>query len=244
MIAFEQVSKCYTSGQEALSDVSFSIKTGEMAFVTGHSGAGKSTLLKLMMLIERPTKGHILINDVTVDKFSHRQIPLLRRKFGIVHQNHQLLSDRSVFDNVALPLIIAGFTPRDVGRRVRGALDKVNLLGKEKQLPEMLSGGEQQRVGIARAVVNKPPFLIADEPTGNLDPELSAQIMQIFKDFNNVGVTVLVATHDLALLARMPHRSLTLREGKLIGSGLPSSSVHHSSAQPHHGHQSSVQVDT
>lgn len=243
MIAFEQVTKCYASGQEALSEVSFSIKTGEMAFVTGHSGAGKSTLLKLMMLIERPTKGHILINDVAVDGFSHRQIPLLRRKFGIVHQNHQLLSDRSVFDNVALPLIIAGFAPRDVGRRVRAALDKVNLLSKEKQLPEMLSGGEQQRVGIARAVVNKPPFLIADEPTGNLDPELSTQIMQIFQDFNDVGVTVLVATHDLALLARMPHRSLTLREGKLIGSGLPSSSMHHSSAQPHDAHQPSVQVD-
>jgi cell division transport system ATP-binding protein len=223
--------------------VSFSIKTGEMAFVTGHSGAGKSTLLKLMMLIERPTKGHILINDVAVDGFSHRQIPLLRRKFGIVHQNHQLLSDRSVFDNVALPLIIAGFAPRDVGRRVRAALDKVNLLSKEKQLPEMLSGGEQQRVGIARAVVNKPAFLIADEPTGNLDPELSTQIMQIFQDFNDVGVTVLVATHDLALLARMPHRSLTLREGKLIGSGLPSSSMHHSAIQPHDADQPFVQVD-
>ncbi|MDG2472230.1 MAG: cell division ATP-binding protein FtsE [Pseudomonadales bacterium] len=243
MIAFEKVTKCYASGQEALSEVSFLIKTGEMAFVTGHSGAGKSTLLNLMMLIERPTKGHILINDVAIDGFSHRQIPLLRRKFGIVHQNHQLLSDRSVFDNVALPLIIAGFAPRDVGRRVRAALDKVNLLSKEKQLPEMLSGGEQQRVGIARAVVNKPAFLIADEPTGNLDPELSTQIMQIFQDFNDVGVTVLVATHDLALLARMPHRSLTLREGKLIGSGLPSSSMHHSTIQPHDADQPFVQVD-
>ena len=243
MIAFEKVTKRYASDQEALSKVSFAIKTGEMAFVTGHSGAGKSTLLKLMMLIERPTEGHILINDVAIDSFSHRQIPLLRRKFGIVHQNHQLLSDRSVFDNVALPLIVAGFSPRDVGRRVRGALDKVNLLNKEKLLPDMLSGGEQQRIGIARAVVNKPPFLIADEPTGNLDPELSAQLMAIFQDFNDVGVTVLVATHDLALLARMPHRSLTLREGKLIGSGMPSMPYERPSSQPNDAPNPTAQIN-
>lgn len=243
MISFEQVTKRYRSGQLALNKVNFTIKTGEMAFVTGHSGAGKSTLLKLMMLIERPTEGHILINDVPIDGFNRRQIPQLRRKFGIVHQHHQLLSDRTVFDNVALPLIIAGFAPRDIGRRVRGALDKVHLLSKEKQLPEMLSGGEQQRVGIARAVVNKPPFLIADEPTGNLDPELSAQIIQIFKDFNDVGVTVLIATHDLALLARMPHRSLTLREGKLIGSGMPLSSMNKSTIAQDQSHTNAAQAD-
>ncbi len=216
MIRFEHVTKRYATGQEALSDVSFALDAGKMTFLTGHSGAGKSTLLKLIMLMERATKGTVWIDNLDLAKLSHRQIPMLRRKIGVVYQNHQLLFDRSVYHNVALPLVVSGFHPRDVGRRVRAALDKVGLLSKEKQNPQSLSGGEQQRVGIARAVVNKPPFLLADEPTGNLDPALSAEIMELFKEFNNVGVTVLVATHDLALIARMPHRSLILRDGLLI----------------------------
>lgn len=217
MIRFDQVSKRYDSGQEALSDVSFTLESGEMAFLTGHSGAGKSTLLRLIMLMEKPSSGEIQVGDQKLGKLSRRHVPLLRRKIGVVYQNHQLLFDRSVYDNVALPLIVAGFHPRDIGRRVRAALDKVNLLSKERMNPQLLSGGEQQRVGIARAVVNKPPFLLADEPTGNLDPTLSAEIMALFREFNQVGVTVLVATHDLALIARMHHRSLILREGSLIG---------------------------
>ena len=219
MIRFDEVSKRYDGGSEALSRVSFELADGEMSFLTGHSGAGKSTLLKLIMLMERATSGEVWIDNQNLAKLSKRHVPLLRRKMGVVHQNHQLLFDRSVYDNVALPLIVAGYHPRDIGRRVRGALDKVKLLHKEKMNPQMLSGGEQQRIGIARAVVNKPPFLLADEPTGNLDPTLSAEIMQLFKEFNQVGVTVLVATHDLALIARMHHRSLILRDGSLIGNG-------------------------
>jgi cell division transport system ATP-binding protein len=219
MIRFDGVTKRYDSGQEALSDVSFELDAGEMAFLTGHSGAGKSTLLKLIMLMERATQGEVWIDNQNLAKLSARHVPLLRRKMGVVHQNHQLLFDRSVYDNVALPLIVAGYHSRDIGRRVRGALDKVNLLHKEKMHPQTLSGGEQQRIGIARAVVNKPPFLLADEPTGNLDPTLSAEIMQLFKEFNQVGVTVLIATHDLALVARMHHRSLILRDGALVGNG-------------------------
>lgn len=219
MIRFENVSKRYPSGQEALSDINFCLEDGEMAFLTGHSGAGKSTMLKLIMMLERATTGTIWIDQQDLANISNRQIPFLRRKMGVVHQNHQLLFDRSVFDNVALPLIVAGFSHRDVGRRVRAALDKVGLLHKEGQNPLTLSGGEQQRVGIARAVVNKPPFLLADEPTGNLDPALSKEILLLFKEFNNVGVTVLIATHDLALIARLPHRSLILREARLLGNG-------------------------
>lgn len=219
MIRFENVSKRYDSGQEALSNVSFELASGEMAFLTGHSGAGKSTLLRLIMLMERASKGDIWIDNQHLSKLAKRHVPILRRKMGVVYQNHQLLFDRSVYENVALPLIVAGYHPRDIGRRVRAALDKVKLLNKERMNPQTLSGGEQQRVGIARAVVNKPPFLLADEPTGNLDPALSAEIMQLFKEFNQVGVTVLVATHDLALIARMPHRSLILRHGSLIGNG-------------------------
>ena len=219
MIRFENVSKRYPSGQEALSDINFCLEDGEMAFLTGHSGAGKSTMLKLIMMLERATTGEIWIDQQNLAKIPNRQIPFLRRKMGVVHQNHQLLFDRSVFDNIALPLIVAGFSHRDVGRRVRAALDKVGLLHKEGQNPLTLSGGEQQRVGIARAVVNKPPFLLADEPTGNLDPVLSKEILLLFKEFNNVGVTVLIATHDLALIARMPHRSLILREARLLGNG-------------------------
>ncbi len=168
------------------------------------------------MLIERPTGGQVSVDGENLAHVGRRGIPMLRRKIGMVHQNHQLLFDRSVYDNVALPLIIAGYRPEDIGRRVRAALDKVGLLGKESLNPIMLSGGEQQRVGIARAVVNKPPLLLADEPTGNLDPALSAEIMDIFKDFARVGVAVLIATHDLALIARYRHHLLSLREGELV----------------------------
>ncbi|MEE8058535.1 MAG: cell division ATP-binding protein FtsE [Pseudomonadales bacterium] len=224
MIKFDQVSKRYPGGHEALKGVSFHIERNEMVFLTGHSGAGKSTLLKLMMMMERPSQGQVLVNGQNLRGLPARKIPALRRDIGVVFQNHQLLFDRSVFDNVALPLIIAGYQPRDIGRRVRAALDKVGLLSKEKQLPVTLSGGEQQRVGIARAVVNKPKILLADEPTGNLDPELSAEIMSLFEQFNQVGVTVLIASHDLGLIARLPHRMMTLRQGSLV-SGLGSGAV-------------------
>ncbi len=216
MIQFDQVSKRYTGGHEALKSVSFLIERNEMVFLTGHSGAGKSTLLKLMMVMERPTQGQVLINGQNLRGLPARKIPALRRDIGVVFQNHQLLFDRSVFDNVALPLIIAGYQPREIGRRVRAALDKVGLLNKEKQMPVTLSGGEQQRVGIARAVVNKPKILLADEPTGNLDPELSAEIMHLFEQFNQVGVTVLIASHDLNLIARLPYRMMTLRQGQIV----------------------------
>lgn len=216
MIKFDQVNKRYAGGHEALKSVSFHIERNEMLFLTGHSGAGKSTLLKLIMMMERPSSGQVLVDGQNLRGLSAGKIPALRRKVGVVFQNHQLLFDRSVYDNVALPLIIAGYQPRDVGRRVRASLDKVGLLAKEKQLPVTLSGGEQQRVGIARAVVNKPKILLADEPTGNLDPELSAEIMHLFEQFNQVGVTVLIASHDLSLIARLPYRMMTLRQGGLV----------------------------
>jgi len=216
VIEFEHVSKRYVGGFEALKDVSFQIPRGEMLFLTGRSGAGKSTLLKLIMLMERPSGGRIVVNGHQFNKISPRKIPYLRREIGVVFQKHQLLTDRSVYDNVALPLMILGYQPTEIGRRVRAALDKVGLLSKEKSNPQTLSGGEQQRVGIARAVVHKPPIVLADEPTGNLDPELSRDVMRLFEQFNQVGVTVLIATHDLGLIARMPHRLLTLREGHLV----------------------------
>ncbi|WP_346838169.1 cell division ATP-binding protein FtsE [Microbulbifer sp. SAOS-129_SWC] len=222
MITFDSVNKRYESGQDALVRVSLEIDRGEMVFLTGHSGAGKSTLLKLLTAIERPTRGSILVAGQNLGRLRNGQVPYYRRNLGIVFQNHQLLFDRSVFDNIALPLSVAGCSKREVGRRVRAALDKVGLLHKEKQNPIMLSGGEQQRVGIARAVVNKPAILVADEPTGNLDPQLSAEIMQLFADFNAVGVTVLVASHDLELIARMKRRVLTLQAGQLIYDGIPS----------------------
>jgi cell division transport system ATP-binding protein len=219
MIKFDRVSKRYPNGKDALRRINFELPAGQLTFLTGHSGAGKSTLLKLIMMIERPTQGQVFVEGQNLNGFSTRQVPFLRRKIGMVHQNHQLLFDRSVFDNVALPLVIAGFARADIGKRVRAALDKVGLLNKEKLNPIMLSGGEQQRVGIARAVVNKPPLLLADEPTGNLDPALSAEIMDLFHDFARVGVAVLIATHDLSLIARYNHRLLTLREGRLIHDG-------------------------
>ena len=216
MIRFINTSKRYSSGFDALKNVSFHLAQGEMAFLTGHSGAGKSSLLKLIALLERSSRGQVLINNYNLAKVSRRNIPYFRRNIGIIFQDHQLLFDRTVFDNVALPLIIAGFSRKEIGKRVRAALDKVGLLNKEKKYPITLSGGEQQRVGIARAVVNKPPLILADEPTGNLDPQLSAEIMGLFQDFSEVGVTVLVATHDIALISQLPYRVLTLEEGKLI----------------------------
>lgn len=225
MIRFDRVSKRY-GNQDALSELNFEMQTGEFAFLTGHSGAGKSTLLKLVMLIERPTRGQVFVNQLNLNRLSDRQIPSLRRNVGVVFQNHQLLNDRNVFDNVALPLQISGYQGKDMGRRVRAALDKVGLLDKEKQLPVALSGGEQQRVGIARAVVNKPALLLADEPTGNLDPELSAEVMNLFDQFNQVGVTVLIASHDIALIRTMKRRVLGLADGKLVHDGeLPSRST-------------------
>ena len=220
MIQFSQVYKRYASGQEALTGISFDIQDGEMVFLTGHSGAGKSTLMKLIMLIERATTGQVIIGGKNLNRLRLSQIPYHRRQVGVVFQNHQLLFDRNVYENVALPLQIAGFHSRDVGRRVRAALDKVGLLDKEKQNPIVLSGGEQQRVGIARAVVNKPPLLLADEPTGNLDPELSAEIMALFAQFNDVGVTIMIASHDLGLVKRLNKRVLTLSKGGLVHDGL------------------------
>lgn len=222
MIRFTSASKRYPGGYEALTNVSFHMPPGQMAFLTGHSGAGKSTLLKLIALLERPSRGQVLINNQNLARIGRRRIPYFRRNIGVIFQDHQLLFDRTVFDNVALPLIIAGQPQREVGRRVRAALDKVGLLGKEKAYPITLSGGEQQRVGIARAVVNKPPLLLADEPTGNLDPKLSAEIMSIFEDFSQVGVTVLVASHDLALISSLPYRRLTLEQGRLSADSDPS----------------------
>lgn len=219
MIEFHNVSKRYAGGFEALNSVSFKVNAREMVFLTGHSGAGKSTLMKLIMLIERPSQGQVVIGGRNLDRLRAGQVPFHRRQVGVVFQNHQLLFDRSVFDNIALPLQIAGYPSREVGRRARAALDKVGLLDKERANPITLSGGEQQRVGIARAVVNKPAVLLADEPTGNLDPELSADIMTLFRQFNEVGVTVLIASHDVGLVRSLGHRVLTLDQGRLVHDG-------------------------
>jgi cell division transport system ATP-binding protein len=216
MITFERVSKRYDEGHDALREISLNIEQDELVFLTGHSGAGKSTLLRLIMLMDRPTRGKLIVDGRDLGAVRKRGIPAHRRNIGVVFQNHRLLDDKSVFDNVALPLIIAGYDHREVGRRVRAALDKVGLLDRERALPITLSGGEQQRVGIARAVVVRPKILLADEPTGNLDPELSAEIMTLFEEFNQVGVTVLIASHDLALISRLRHRIITLDEGRLV----------------------------
>ncbi len=216
MIRFDGVSKRYPGGHTGLEQVSFHLKRGEIAFLTGHSGAGKSTLMKLVMLLERASTGKIWVGGHNLGTLKTSQIPYFRRNIGVVFQDHQLLFDRTVFDNVALPLLIAGYSSADCGGRVRAALDMVGLLSKEKLYPVALSGGEQQRVGLARAVVNRPALILADEPTGNLDPQLSTEIMQLFESFNQVGVTVLVASHDLALVARLRHRILTLDHGRLV----------------------------
>jgi cell division transport system ATP-binding protein len=219
VICFDNLSKRYPGGYEALRNVSFKMEAGEMAFLTGHSGAGKSTLLKLLMLMERPTSGNLLINGKNLNRLSNSQIPMYRRQVGVVFQNHQLLLDRTVFDNVALPLQVSGYPAKEIGRRVRAALDGVGLLDKEQQTPMALSGGEQQRVGIARAVVHKPRILLADEPTGNLDPQLSTEIMALFRRFQSVGVTVLIATHDISLINRMQLRIMRLEDGELTDDG-------------------------
>ena len=217
MIVFDRVSKTYAPGMDALRDVSFTLGSGEMAFLTGHSGAGKSTLLKLILLIERASSGRVEVNGISYAGLKGRAIAHARRQIGMVFQDHNLLNDRSVYDNVALPLVINGMDSRDIPRRVHAALDMVGLAHRSKSLPLALSGGEQQRVGIARAVVSKPLLLLADEPTGNLDPELATSVMNIFEELSSVGVSILIATHDLPLIARYRHRLLTLREGRLVG---------------------------
>ncbi|RAO75858.1 cell division ATP-binding protein FtsE [Dyella jiangningensis] len=216
MIRFDQVSKRYEGGHEALSQLSFEVAAGEMAFVTGHSGAGKSTLLKLLGLIERPSHGNITLDGQNLGKVGRSGIPKLRRRIGMVFQDHRLLMDRTVFANVELPLMIGGMAPGDRSKRVRAALEKVGLLSYERQLPATLSAGEQQRVGIARAIVAKPMLLIADEPTGNLDPTLAVEIMGLFAEFQQVGTTVLVASHDLPLIKRMKKRVVVLDHGRLV----------------------------
>lgn len=216
MIRFENVSKRYPNGYEALHGIRLHIRQGEMVFVTGHSGAGKSTLLRMIPLLERPSNGQVLVNGVNLGRLGRGRVPQLRRRVGMIFQDYRLLHDRSVYDNVALPLIISGVPHQEVGRRVRAALDKVGLLDRERAQPVTLSGGEQQRVGIARAVVSRPPILVADEPTGNLDPGLSWEIMQIFRDFQQVGVTVVIASHDLTLIERMRQRVIALDHGRLL----------------------------
>ena len=198
-----------------MSGLTMAIETGEMVFVTGHSGAGKSTLLKLIALIDRPTSGQVIVDGQNTRRVKRRRIPAYRRQIGMVFQDHKLLYDRPVFDNVALPLVIAGAGPRETGRRVRAALEQVGLLRKEKRNPKTLSAGEQQRVGIARAIVTRPKLLIADEPTGNLDPDLSLEVMRIFRRFNEVGVTLLVASHDISLIDRLGCRRIELEDGRL-----------------------------
>lgn len=220
MISFKNVNKTYPGGFLALKQVSFELKAGEMAFLTGHSGAGKSTLLKLMSLMEKPSSGSIQINGTELANIKYKQVPYVRRGIGMIFQHHNLLMDRTVFDNVALPLIIEGYGAKEIRKRVEAALEKVHLTSKIRCYPYMLSGGEQQRVGIARAIVNKPPLILADEPTGNLDPKLSLDIIKLFEEFNAVGVTVLIATHDLGLIARMKYRTLTIKQGTMITDGL------------------------
>lgn len=215
MIRFNQVSKRYPGGYAAVKNVSFEIAAGELVFLTGHSGAGKSTLLKLIAAIERPNGGTVLVNGQNIGKIRTGAIPYLRRNLGLIFQDHKLLFDRSLFDNVMLPLQIVGFDHRESAKRVRAALDKVGLLKREKAHPISLSGGEQQRLCIARAIVNRPSILLADEPTGNLDSDSAKSIMEIFKSFHQVGATLLISTHDESLLREYKGRSLTLKQGEL-----------------------------
>jgi cell division transport system ATP-binding protein len=216
MIEFQNVSKCYTNGHTALDNLTFELKKGEFAFLTGHSGAGKSTLLKLIAAIESPNHGKITVAGSHIQSLKHRHLPYLRRQIGMIFQSPNLLMDRTVFDNIALPLIIAEYSYKEIQSRVRAVLAKVCLHNKAKQFPDELSSGEQQRVAIARAIVTKPPILLADEPTGNLDPELAAEIMHLFEQFNNLGMTVLIASHDVALIERLKRRVITLSEGRLV----------------------------
>jgi cell division transport system ATP-binding protein len=215
MISFSRVTKRYPGGHEALRNVSITIQPGEMVFVTGHSGAGKSTLLKLTAAIERPTGGTVIVNGQNIGALRDSALPFLRRNFGLIFQDHKLLFDRSAYDNVVLPLSINGYDPREAARRVRAALDKVGLLGKEKMHPVALSGGEQQRLAIARAIVHRPAILLADEPTGNLDAAYASELGELFKSFNQVGVTVVIATHDQSFAARLNPRVIALKQGQL-----------------------------
>lgn len=216
MIKFNQVYKRYPGGHEALKNLSFEIAEGEMVYLTGHSGAGKSTLLKLIAAIERPTSGSAIVKGQNIKSLKGSALPYLRRNLGLIFQDHKLLFDRSAFENVMLPLQICGFDYRESAKRVRAALDKVGLLAREKSNPIALSGGEQQRLCIARAIVNRPSVLLADEPTGNLDTEYSGEIMNIFKSFHQVGVTLLISTHDEGILRQFPARSLMLKAGELL----------------------------
>ena len=215
MVSFSAVAKRYPGGQEALRDVSFALEPGELAVLTGRSGAGKSTLLKLIPAIERPSAGSVVVNGQNVSALKRAAIPYLRRNIGLVFQDQKLLYDRSAYDNVMLPLAFSAHAPKEAARRARAALDKVGLLGKEKANPIQLSGGEQQRVAIARAVVNRPALLVADEPTANLDAESAARILEIFVEFHRVGVTVIIATHDMQLVARYGKRALRLEDGRI-----------------------------
>jgi cell division transport system ATP-binding protein len=215
MISLSQVCKRYPGGHEALKDISFTIEKGEMVFISGHSGAGKSTLLNLIAAIEPPTSGSIVINGQNLSQLRPAAVPFLRRNFGLIFQDHKLLYDRSVFDNVMLPLEITGFDRSEAAKRTRAALDKVGLLAREKTMPIALSGGEQQRLCIARAIVHRPAILLADEPTGNLDSTYASEILEMFKSFNQVGVTVLIVTHDERLIERFGERTLHLQHGVL-----------------------------
>jgi cell division transport system ATP-binding protein len=217
VIVFDRVSKRYANGREALSSVSFEVHTGEMVFLTGRSGAGKSTVLKLIGLLERPTRGAVIVNGRNTQTLKARHIAAYRRQIGVVFQDHKLLADRPVYDNVALPLAVAATPLREIDKRVHAALDQVGLLGKERCLPLELSVGEQQRVGIARAVISKPPLLIADEPTGNLDPDLSLEVMRLFRRFQDVGVTVVIATHDHHIVREFGQRVIVLENGQVHG---------------------------
>jgi cell division transport system ATP-binding protein len=216
VITFEHVSKHYQGGAYALRDVSFHLDPGEMVFITGHSGAGKSTLLRLTLMLEKATRGQVLVDGRNLSKTPSRLAPQVRRRIGMIFQDHKLLNDKTVFDNVSLPLMIAGMRYPDIRKRVRAALDKVGLLSKEKSWPMTLSGGEQQRVGIARAIVGMPPILLADEPTGNLDPDLSRELFGLFRQLNAQGVTVMIASHDLTLIRFMGQRALVLSDGSLV----------------------------
>jgi cell division transport system ATP-binding protein len=214
-ISFKEVGKRYPGGHEALRGVTLDVEPGDMVFLTGHSGAGKSTLLKLIPAVERPTQGAVLVNGQNVGRMRAPAIPYLRRNLGLVFQDQKLLHDRNAFENVVLPLAAAGVAPRDAAKRVRAALDKVGLLDRERSNPATLSGGEQQRLCIARAIVNRPSILLADEPTANIDADLAAEIMAMFRDFNGVGVTVIIATHDLGLAARFASRTIRLDHGRV-----------------------------
>ena len=216
MIRFTNVSMRYAGNMYALRRINLFIEQGAMVYVTGRSGAGKSTLLRLIALIERHTEGQIIVNGQNLERVTGRRIPLYRRNIGFTFQDHRLLKERTLFDNVALPLVVAGYRYQEIRKRTQASLDKVGLLNKAKAYPVQLSGGEQQRVGIARAVVHRPALLLADEPTGNLDPALSLEIMRLFEQFNQVGVTVLIASHDLDMIRKMRKQIITLREGKLL----------------------------